>query len=139
MRPHVPVDLSLFLFYFYFRFFSKKSQSQQKLAKKITHFTIQFRPKNLRNVSANMFLFGVRKNICTAPFLDAQELHSWRILKANVCMFLYIFVRKILFHRHTSIYRHTSILKTLKFSRKRGLQGKDFGKISHKWLSLNIK
>ena len=23
-----------------------------------------------------MFLFGVRKNIRTAPFLDAQELHS---------------------------------------------------------------
>ena len=25
---------------------------------------------------ANMFLFGVRKNVCTAPFLEAQELHS---------------------------------------------------------------
>ena len=69
MRPHVPVDLSLFLFCFYFRFFSKKSQSQQKLAKKITHFTIQFRPKNLRNFSANMFLFGVRKTFALH--------HSW--------------------------------------------------------------
>ena len=38
---------------------------------------------DFRNFPANMFLFGVRKNICTAPFLDAQELHSW-ILKANV-------------------------------------------------------
>ena len=28
------------------------------------------------NVLASMFLFGVRKNICTAPPLDAQELHS---------------------------------------------------------------
>ena len=87
---------------FNFRFFSSKSQSQQKLAKKITHFTIKFRSKNLTyftNVtvtqncknytpttqpkihslykfSSNMFLVGVRKNICTAPFLDAQELHS---------------------------------------------------------------
>ena len=28
------------------------------------------------NLSANMFLFGARKLFCTAPFLDAQELHS---------------------------------------------------------------
>ena len=34
-------------FFFIFRFSSRKSQSQQKLAKKITHFTIQFRSKNL--------------------------------------------------------------------------------------------
>ena len=25
----------------------------------------------------NMFLVGARKKICTAPFLDAQELRSW--------------------------------------------------------------
>ena len=31
-----------------------------------------------------MFLFGVRENICTAPFPDAQELHFWSTLKANV-------------------------------------------------------
>ena len=30
-----------------FRFFSRKSQSQEKLPKKITHFTIQFHSKNL--------------------------------------------------------------------------------------------
>ena len=28
------------------------------------------------NSFANMFLFGVRKNICTVPFPDAQELLS---------------------------------------------------------------
>ena len=76
---------------------------------KITHFTIQFRSKNLThftnlssldiennmlpqhsqkpfwitNFPANMFLFGVRKDICTAEFLDAQELHFWSTLKAN--------------------------------------------------------
>ena len=31
----------------YSRFFSRKSQSQQRLVKKIIHFTIQFRSKNL--------------------------------------------------------------------------------------------
>ena len=82
-------------FFLNFRFSSRKSQSQQKLAKKITHFTIQFHSTILRtsthftlkimssrntakslsdfaNFPADMFLFGVRKNICTAPFLDAQ-------------------------------------------------------------------
>ena len=37
-----------------------------------------------------MFLFGIRKNICTAPFPDTQELLSWSTLKTNVCIFLYI-------------------------------------------------
>ena len=68
-----------------FRFSGRKSQSQQKLAKKITHFEIQFRSKNLTHFRdlnsfniinkilqhsqtpyfiyfpANMFLVGVRK------------------------------------------------------------------------------
>ena len=117
------------LFFFNFRFFSRKSQSQQKLAKKITHFTIQFCSKNLTNFTklnsidieknmlpqhgqkpfwlykflANMFLFGVRKNICTAPFLDAQELHSWSKLKANVYIFLYISLRKCLFQKRSKV------------------------------------
>ena len=39
----------------------------QSTAKKLFQFT---------NFSANMFLFGVRKNICTAPFPDAQKLLS---------------------------------------------------------------
>ena len=76
-------------FFLNFRFSSRKSQSQQKLAKKITRFTIQFRSTILRtsthltlkiisslshftNFPADMFLFGVRKNIWTAPILDAQ-------------------------------------------------------------------
>ena len=40
-----------------------------------------------------MCLLGARENICTAPFLDAQELHFRSTLKANVCIFLYISVR----------------------------------------------
>ena len=104
--------------FFNIRFSSRKSQSQQKLAKKITHFTIKFFSKNLthftnlnsldaennmlpqhsqkplwlKNFPAIMFLLGVSKNICTAPFLDAQELHLWSTLKANACMFLYIMI-----------------------------------------------
>ena len=31
---------------------------------------------DFRNFTATMFLFRVRKNICTVPLLDAQELHS---------------------------------------------------------------
>ena len=63
-------------------------------AKKLSGFT---------NFPANMFLFGVRKNICTAWFLDAQEPHSWSTLKANVFIFLHISVRRFLFQRHVKI------------------------------------
>ena len=68
-----------------FRLSGRKSQSQQKLAKKITYFTIQFCSKsfahftNLSSLNAikniatlatakNMSLVGVRKNIRTTPF-----------------------------------------------------------------------
>ena len=103
-----------FEFFFNFRFSSKKSQSQQKLAKKITHFTVLIKklysfykpqvtwhwkwyapstqPKaflTLQIFSKHIFVWN-QKNICTVPFLDAQELHSWSTLKANVCIFPYI-------------------------------------------------
>ena len=80
----------------------RRSQSQQKLTTKITHFTILFRSKSLilrtstqltlkaicsrnsiknlshfTNFPASIFLLGVRKIICIALFLDVQELHSW--------------------------------------------------------------
>ena len=89
-------------FFFNFRFSSRKSQSQQKLEKRSlilqysfsqktllilqisTHLTSKIicsrnAAKNLcdfTNFPVNMFLFGARKNICTYPFLDGQELHS---------------------------------------------------------------
>ena len=81
-------------FFFNFRFSGRKCQSQQKLAKKITHFTTHLTLKiifsrntaetlfQFTNFPANVFLFGVGKNICrnsTVPFLDAQELHSCAI------------------------------------------------------------
>ena len=117
-------------FFFSFRLSSRKCRSQQKLTKKITYFTVQFCLKNLTHFtnlnsfdiennmlsqhsqkpfwlykfSANMFLFGIRKNICTAPFLDAQELHSSITLKANVCIFLYISLRNLLFQRRSKVF-----------------------------------
>ena len=106
--------------FFNFRFFSRESQSQQKLPKKATHFTIQFRSKNLiiwtsthltlkiicccntaknlseftKNFPANMFLFGVRKKHLHSTVSWRPKLHSWSTLKANVRLFLYISVRK---------------------------------------------
>ena len=50
-----------------------------------------------------MSLFGVRKNICIAPFPDAQELLSYGSLKTNVCMFLYISLRIFLFQIRSEI------------------------------------
>ena len=41
------------------------------------------------------------QEICTAPFLDAQELYSRSTLKANVHILLYISVRKFLFQRRS--------------------------------------
>ena len=40
------------LFFFDFRFSSRKSQSQQRLAKKITHFTVQFCSKSLTHYTS---------------------------------------------------------------------------------------
>ena len=84
-----------------FRLFGGKSQSQQKLAKTITYFITHFRSKNLtyftklnslnvikiysRNAAKNMFPICVRRNIYSAPFLDAQELHSQGHLE-NKCL-----------------------------------------------------
>ena len=102
--PEVPVDIIRVCF-FNFRFSSRKSQNQQKLAKKITHFTTHFCSKNLTHFtnlnsidiennmllqhcqkpfwlykfSRNMFLFGVTKYICTAPFQTPKNC----ILEAN--------------------------------------------------------
>ena len=119
--PDIPVEI---IFFFSLRSSSRNSQSQQNLTKNITHFTIQFLSKSLTRfmnlslleVESNMLpqriqkplwpyklsskkvsVWCQQKNICTTSFLDAQELHSWRTLKASVCIFLYISLRKFLF------------------------------------------
>ena len=100
----------------------------KKLAKKITYFTTQLCSKNLTHfpklnsldIESNMLLqqsckpFALfqqpcfclmsEKNICTAPFLDAQELHSWDTLNANVSIFLYISTRRLLSQRRSKIW-----------------------------------
>ena len=96
-------------FFFDFRFSRRKTFSYfaiQVCSKHLTHFTnlnsLEIENgmlacswntvKNLShftNFSGNMFLFGVRKNICTALFPGSQELHSWSTLKASACIFLY--------------------------------------------------
>ena len=75
------VQLDIIRVFFNFRFSSRKSQSQQKLAKKITLFTVSFkkprsfyRPNSLdidnssdicgfTNFLTKTFLLGFRKNI----------------------------------------------------------------------------
>ena len=60
------------------------AQKTSLILRTSTHLTLKIicphnTTKNLYDFTsfpANMFLFGVRKNICTAPSLDAQELHS---------------------------------------------------------------
>ena len=46
-----PFQLTSSKVFFNFKFSSRKSLSQQKLAKKIAHFTIQFRSKNLTHLT----------------------------------------------------------------------------------------
>ena len=48
--------------FFNFRFSSRKSQSQQKLAKKITHFTIKFCSKNFTHF-ANLNSFDIENDM----------------------------------------------------------------------------
>ena len=105
-------------FFYDFRFSNRKSQSQQKLEKKITHFTIQFRSKNLIHCTnlnsldiennmlpkhrqkpfslykfSGMFLFGVNK----------KNLHctiSWRPRTAflehieSKCLYISVYLCK---------------------------------------------
>ena len=58
---------------------------------------------SLFKFSSKHVLFGARKNICTAPFIDAHELHSCSTLKANAFIFLYISLTKFLFHRRSKV------------------------------------
>ena len=116
--PHVPVDIIRVCFWF--QVFYQKILKCTKTSEKdhsfydtslilwtSTHLIFKMicsTAKNLCNFTnflAIMLKFGVRKNIYTAPFLDVQELHSWSTSKANVCIFLYISVRKFLFQRRS--------------------------------------
>ena len=94
--PQVLMDIIRVFLFFWFS--SRKPQSQQKLAEKITRFTIQFRSKNLilrtsthltlkiinshnaakdlshlTDFPANIFLFGVRKTFALHHFLTPKN------------------------------------------------------------------
>ena len=58
-------------FFLIFRFSSRKFHSQQKLAKKITHFT-NLNSLDFINFSANIFWFGVRKTFALLHFLTPR-------------------------------------------------------------------
>ena len=58
-------------FLFIFRFSSGKSQSQQKLAKKITHFTIQFRSKSVTHFT-NLNSLDITPSTQPKIFLTSQ-------------------------------------------------------------------
>ena len=77
-----------------------------------THLTLKLicpcnTAKNISDLTSfltNMFLFGVRKNIWTTLFLEAQEMHSWSNLKANISIFLYISLKKYFFKDLVRLY-----------------------------------
>ena len=62
------------------------------------------KPSQFTNFPANMFLFGARKNICAAPFPDAEELLFWSTLKANIYIFQYISIRNFYFKDVSRFY-----------------------------------
>ena len=98
-------------------------KANKKLAKKINHFTIQLRSKNLtyftnlnsfnivkntprqhsqrlytlHKVFSKMFLVYIRNIICPAAFPDAQELHYQSVWTENVFIFLCSSVRRFFF------------------------------------------
>ena len=49
------------------------------------------------NSFANMFLFGVRKNICKHHFPTLKNYFLEALRKQNVCIFLYISLSKFFF------------------------------------------
>ena len=96
---YVPVDIVRV--FFNFRFSSRKSQSQQNLAKRSV--ILQYGFTQNTSFPANGFLFvSGKKKICTSPFLDTQELHSSSTLKANVYISVYL-LKKMFFQRRSKI------------------------------------
>ena len=67
-------------FIFDFRFSSRKSISQQKLAKNITHFAIQFRPKNLTHFT-NLNSLDIEKSMLSQ---HSQSLSHFINFRANI-------------------------------------------------------
>ena len=73
------------------------SQHNQKL------YEFYFTKIHFTNFPVNVFLFGVRKHLYCIIFW-LQRTNSSSTLKANVCIYLYISVRKYLFQRRSKIF-----------------------------------
>ena len=100
------------------RFSSRKYQSQQKLPKAITHFKYKFTQKTsliwqtstnlawkiicsqnkhsqkfslFTNFPSNMCLFGVKKNICTAPFLWPPRTAFLKLFESK-CLYISVYL-----------------------------------------------
>ena len=92
-------------FLFNFRFSSRKSQSQKTLLilRISTHLILQIICSrntakisfNFKGFPADMFLLGVRENICTAIFPDAQELTTKYF--QSKCLYISVYLRKKIF------------------------------------------
>ena len=63
-------------FIFTFRFSNRKSQSQQKLAKKITNFTTQFGSKNLTNFT-NLNSIYIEKSMVSQHSQKSLSLYNF--------------------------------------------------------------
>ena len=70
-------------FLFNFRFSSRKSQSQLKLAKKITHFTIQFRLKNLTHFT-NLNSLDIENNMLSQHSQKPFWLYKFSTMHVSV-------------------------------------------------------
>ena len=118
---------------FFFLIFRFPRSLQAKLAKMITHFTIQFPAKNLTRCtnlnsldieidtwhmlrqhsqrtfrlckysSRQVSALCQKKTFALHYFLTPKSLHSWSTLIANVFTFLYISVTKLLFQRRSKV------------------------------------
>ena len=106
--PEVSVDTVRV--FFYFRFSSRNFQSQQKrILRTSTHLALKLicfcnAAKKLSDfIFSSNHVSGVIKNICIAPFLGTQELHSRSCLSENAFIFQYISLIKFLFQRRSKV------------------------------------
>ena len=81
--PDIPVDIIRVLFNFRFsnRNTSRRSQSQQNLAKNIAHFTIQFRSKNPTHFT-NLSLLDTENNML--PQHSQKPFWLWKFSSKHV-------------------------------------------------------
>ena len=94
----------------------KKSHSfyEPQLTRYYKEYTLATQPKTCSWWSSE-------KNICIVPFLDAQELHFWSIWKANIYIFLFIFVRNFFFPKRKKLLSSGGLNNFLQADRCLGL------------------